>query len=433
MTLVSKPENIWVLKLTDKDIAEGAKYAAISLPWTFNRMMMNTSSYGQQSRALNIAKGIVVQEALRRALSNRGIVPKVQRKSQRDEDLFDFCLHFGGRLSKLDVKSISYYNNYADVGREPLTPELIIANAGYAGADWRRFFPMLVPHTQIKQEKEGYCFCITSSIDTRRDIDTKRIGYALTAFPYGESLVFLSSQKLCLSREGVSKGFYIECSYRSQALLNNGELHLTVIGEWAGTLKKLNVRIKRNSTATTIGPFSCVSCFQIGREEYDKLYGQVNITVCRNEFEDPVYNTARRNINIEPSNSLALVREDFCNLMLPVDYTVYAIGWVTKEEFIQKCRNYTGWVWPLDKINKFKNQPWSQITANDVQTISRAGFADCIQKNPPSVRVGCMKTTGRGAGACCYVFPNVFGHGGLKETNLYVLPQDLHIMDELGA
>ncbi len=43
-----------------------------------------------------------------------------------------------------------------------------------------------------------------------------------------------------------------------------------------------------------------------------------------------------------------------------------------------------------------------------------------------------MKTSGGpGGNACCYVFPNVRG-GGIRETNLYVLPQDLTIMDELG-
>ena len=39
-----KPNDIWVLKPTIDDLKVGANYAAITLPWTFNRMMMNTGS-----------------------------------------------------------------------------------------------------------------------------------------------------------------------------------------------------------------------------------------------------------------------------------------------------------------------------------------------------------------------------------------------------
>ena len=38
---------------------------------------------------------------------------------------------------------------------------------------------------------------------------------------------------------------------------------------------------------------------------------------------------------------------------------------------------------------------------------------------------------GRGGGSCCYVFPNIGRNGGVKETNLFVLPQDLKTMDSL--
>lgn len=431
MKLLSKSDEIWLLKPTKDDLIAGAEYAAITLPWTFNRMMLNTSSAGQQSRALNIAKGIVGQEMLRLALLERGISPQVQRKSYRDEDLFDFHLPIKGTVRKLDVKSINYYTNYGDVGREPFSSELIMTNASYPGPDWRRFFPMLVPHTQIGQDKEAYCFSIASSIDFRGDIDTNRIGYALTAFPYGKPMAFLSSKRLVLARESAGKGLYIRFSYTTEYLLNAVELPLTVLGEWDGTLKKVQVHLKRNNTVSGIGPFSSVSSFQIERENYDNLYGRIEVTVSQNEFDDPVYNSSRRNINVEPDETLVFARSDFCNLMLPTDYSMYVIGWVMKEEFLQKCRNYTGWVWPNDKVNKYENQPWSQITEKDEKAITRAGFDDCIQDKPRLLKAGWMKTHGGGGGACCYVFPNIGRNGGVKETNLYILPQDLHIMDEL--
>ena len=146
---VTDASDIWVLTPTEVDLAEGARYASVTLPWTFNRMMLNTGSAGQQLRGLNIAKGIVGQEVLRQELTRRGMSLDVQRKSHRDVDLFDFFLVVHGHRRKLDVKSVNFYSDYATLGRDPISPQLIADNAGYCGPDWRHFFPLLVPHTQI--------------------------------------------------------------------------------------------------------------------------------------------------------------------------------------------------------------------------------------------------------------------------------------------
>lgn len=103
-----------------------------------------------------------------------------------------------------------------------------------------------------------------------------------------------------------------------------------------------------------------------------------------------------------------------------------------KVDFLQACRKYSGWVWPNDRVNKFENQPWTQITEKDKSTISAVGFEDCIQTKPSLLRAGWMKTTGRGGGACCYVFPNIGHGGGVKETNLFVLPGDLWEIEDLA-
>ena len=188
MRKLKTKKDVWVLTPSANDLKAGAYYAAVSLPWTFNRMMLNTTSAGQQHRALNIAKGIVGQDMLKREMKRVGIKAQTQRKSYRDEDLFDFNAEIGGTLTKLDLKSVNYFTNYSPIGRKPFSVDLLMKYARYAGADWRTFFPMLVPHTQIEQSKEGYCFAIACSIDLRKDIATKRTGYALTAFPYGRHL-----------------------------------------------------------------------------------------------------------------------------------------------------------------------------------------------------------------------------------------------------
>ncbi|ABI67378.1 hypothetical protein [Syntrophomonas wolfei] len=183
--MFTRAEDIWELKPLAEDLEAGARYASITLPWTFNRMAYNTGSKGQQGRGLNIAKGIVAQKMLSRALSERNVVAEVQRKSHRDDDLFDFQVVINGKMSKLDLKSWNYFSNYNVSGREPFTSALIEKNAGYAGPEWRKFFPMLVPHTQIGQEKEAYCFGLASSIDFRNNVEADRDGYILTAYPYG--------------------------------------------------------------------------------------------------------------------------------------------------------------------------------------------------------------------------------------------------------
>lgn len=431
MSSLADPSDIWVLKPNEQDLITGASYASITLPWTFNRMMMNTSAAGQKSRALNIAKGIVGQEMLRRALSDRGVSPQIQDKSHRADDLFDFRFTINGETKRLDVKSVNYYTNYAAVGREPLSPTLVVNNADYPGPDWRRFFPMLVPHTQIGQEKQAYCFAIASSIDFRDDIDTNRTSHLITAFPYGGSLGFMCSKRLCLERESAGQGFYLDCTYHTQSMFGAEGFNLTILGEWDGNPKKEIVHILPGQAASKIGPFSCVSSFQVDRSDWDTLYGQIEVIVCANEFKIPVLNSSRKNINVEPLDQLILTRSDFCNLILPTDYTLYVIGWILKEDFLKKCRDYSGWVWPMDRVDRYMNQTWSQITDSDRTSITRAGFSDCIQDRPRLLKAGWLKTNGRGGGACCYVFPNIGSQGGVKETNLYVLPKDLRTPTDL--
>jgi len=427
MKKLSQAEEIWVLRPTEADLVAAARYAAISMPWTFNRMMKNTAAAGQCERALNIAKGIVAQEVLRRQLVQRGIAPQVQRKSHRDEDFFDFCIPVAGADVKLDVKSVNYYSNYPGTGRLPFAPQLLVENAGYSGPDWRRFFPMLMAHTQIGQDKEMYCFAIASSIDPRKDLFADRSNHKIAAFPVGEHLPFLSSKKLCQAREGAGKGFYLGCSYESNSLLEAEGATVQIIGEWAGSLCEREVPLSCGSEFET-GPWSCVSAFQLQVKDLSYFTGNLHTRVLSNEFDGDVRNARMENVNQYPSEPLVLTLADFCNLILPDDYTLYFIGWTTKKDYLEACRKYHGWVWPKDSVNKYENQPWSP-TGDDHKLFERIGFAECVTGG--AVAFGALKTTGRGNGACCYVFPNTHG-GGLRETNLYVLPQDLNIMDDLA-
>lgn len=428
---LSSAEQIWVIEPTEDELIKGARYASMTLPWTFNRMMLNTGSSGQQRRALNIAKGVVGQLMIQRALNDRGVSAQAQTKSYRDEDLFDLEVPVDGTTVRFDFKSIHYFKDYTVEGRAPLTSDLIIEHAEYPGPSWPRFFPMLIPHTQIRQDKEAYMFALAESIDPRRDIDTDRLSYAITAFPYGETLPFFSYKKLCLAREAAGQGFYLSLNYRPGSMLDGGELEVRLNGEWDGQAQLLDVVIPEPGVERIAGPFSCLASVGISREALEYFSGRLEIGVARNEFVTPLLNTARRNVNTPPNQLLRLVKSDFVNLILPSHYKLYVVGWTTKEDFLENCTHYQAWIWPKDSVDRFKNQPWAQFTEKDKNAIRNAGFSDAMQSNPSRLAAGWMKTTGRGGGACCYVFPNIGHNGGVKEHNLFVLPSDLRPLDDL--
>lgn len=428
MTMLSKASQIWKVSPSPEDFEAAAAYASVTLPWTFNRLMYTSTSNSLCTRALNIAKGVVAQKALLREFTKRGISAREEVKSYRSDDRYDFLVQINGAEKKLDVKSINYYTDYEQLGRQPLSRELIVANAGYPGPEWSHFFPMLMAHTQIAQPKEIYCFAIASSIDFRRKILTNRSGYAITAFPYGAYSAFLSNKKLILAREEARKGVFIKCEYKTNSLYGNDNLALTILGEWNGTFKKKVVTLQPDSLIAESGPFSGVASFQLEPQGYDLIrsHGRLEISVSRNDFVTSVRNSKKENVNIPPVGPLVISSGDFCNLIFPSDYTLYFMGWIAKEDYLKSCRKYPAWVWPKDSVNKLINQPW-QLTGNDRKTLEGKGFDDCITGKPPRLEAGWMKAS-QGGGACCYVYPNMHG-GGLRETNLYVLPQDLETMD----
>ena len=430
---LTRASDILVLKPKRNELLMGSNYASFTLPWTFNRMMQNTGSSGQNSRGLNIAKGIVGQEMLRRALKDIGISNEAEAKSHRDDDFFDFKIKVGENHHHFDVKTFHHYTDYGAEGIETFSPQLVIKNAAYNGPDWRRFFPMLIPHTQILQNKENYVFAIACSIDPRKDILTNRRDLRITAFPYAEHLAFFSSRKLCILRENAKKGIYLKIEYKRSGLFDKGEYELLIIGEWDGKVKLITARLDEPELNKQIGPFSCIDSIQINPQEYENLEGQINISISKNKFTHPVLNSTKININIPPKPPMIFTRDNFCNLILPTDYKLFFLGWIPKNEYLTKCRKYSGWVWPSDKVDRFSNQIWFKITERDFRTLNSAGFSDCIQKKPSMINAGWMKTSGMGTGACCYLFPNIGYRGGVKETNLFILPKDLYVMSDLKS
>ena len=429
MTRLTEPGQIWTVTATSDELRKGAEYAEVTLPWTFNRLMLNTGSSGQQERGLNIAKGIVAQKMLVRALQDKGLPIEEQVKSHRNEDLFDLSIPVNGSKVKFDLKSVNYYSDYAPMGRDALTPELVIKNADYPGPEWHRFFPMLVPHTQIDQDKEAYCFAIAESIDPRNNPLHGREAFHLVAFPYGIHLPFFTSKRLCQMREQANQGFYITVEYEPVDLLAAQEIEFALMGEWGGEAQRVTLTLTEGQTIDVEEPFSCLSSFKISRKSYEEFPGRIKIKVVRNDYNEPFLNTKRKDVNVPPKDEFCIHAGDFCNLYLPEPYVLHLLGWIERHDFLERYLDYPAWVWPKDSVDKYSNQRWERAYNNDQSLMTKLG------QNLPNIEdtipAGLMKTTGRGGGACCYVFPNVFRRGGVSETNLYVLPQDLKPMDTL--
>jgi hypothetical protein len=431
MNKFTSKDDIWRISPTKKHREMAAAYASRTLPWTFNRMSKLSSAKGQLERAINIVKGIAAQETLREKLRSVGIDCPAQKKSHRDEDLFDFHLNFGGTPKKYDVKSMAYYNNYPNDVRVPLTPAFIEKNRSYSGPDWRNFFPMLVPHTQINQPKEGYLFAISESVDIRKTVLDRRDFHFICAFPYGDDIAFFTNRRLCAAREETKQGFYLSLELSDGA----APMKVRVLYEWVenGTNKSMTEEVTVRSTSKTkrIGPMSVLNCVELPEDQYRQFEGLVILHVDKNELRRSVLDSQMRDINKSPSDPLVYSHADFGNLVLPIDYIINFIGWLAKDEFLRAFQNYPAWVWPIDKKNRFENSPWSQVTENDVRLLEKLGVKAVRDGSTKALCCGLMKTSGLGQGACCYVFPNIF-RTGLKETNLYVLPKDLWTMDSLS-
>jgi hypothetical protein len=412
-----KKSQIVSLKPTDKQKSVGSQYALKTLPWTFNRMMSNTSTTGQNSRALNIAKGVVAQSLFKSALTDLGVNAEEEKKSHRDSDLFDLRFNINGNETKFDFKSFNIYTDYVLKGREPFSIDFLIKNQDYPGPIWTQFFPMLVPHTQIGQDKDAFIFALGVSKDFRKwNPESEQENNVLATFPFGENLPFYMSPKLCIEREKAKKGFFVKVLIENNILANpKGKFNLS--GEYNG--KTVNYEVSSNSKSQVLGPFSCLS--SIWTKDSGVILGLETLTIKleKNEMKSPVLSATRKNLNAEPE-SMEFRQKDFCNLILPDDYEMHLLGWINKEEYIERCLSYPAWIWPKDSEDKFSNQQWTTFSEGDKTTMAKV-LGDGID---PKIGLGIMKTTGRGGGAACYFYPNIHG-GGVKETNFYVLLDDL--------
>ena len=404
---------------------EGAEYALKTLPWTFNRMMANTSPAGQNSRALNIAKGVVAQGLFRELMIESGRKVAEQEKSHRNSDLFDLRVQGGNHEVLLDLKSFNIYTNYKIKGRPDFSLDYLLECQSYDGPLWTKFFPMLVPHTQIQQaSKDAYVFALGASRDFRKlELKDEKAENVFAVFPFGPWLPFLTSSKLALLREENSNEFYLQVQVKADTQpKEKSEIHF--VGESQGVTVTRSVRA--NGAPVKVGPFSLLASIYTESKQLLSGLEEIRVSISNQGYSEKVLNSARRNINEPPQEPLVYSRKDFCNLILPEDYTVHFLGWITKPDFRKASRSHRAWVWPKDSIDKFSNQAWATFSDRDKKDLAKVE-EDMEFKGG----VGALKTTGLGNGAACYFYPNMYG-GGVREMNFYCLLNDLSPLSILG-
>ena len=404
---------------------KGANYALRTLPWTFNRMNANTSPAGQNSRALNISKGVVAQSLFLQIMKELGANPVEEDKSHRSPDLFDLRLRHGSSEIAVDFKSFSVYTNYKIPDRPEFSIGYLLENQNYDGPEWARFFPLLVPHTQIQQDtKDAFVFALSESQDFRKLNLAGDYGVSKFAvFPWGSWLPFLTSSKLALLREGSQQEMHLKIEINGSNFSSDDQL--VFVGESKG--KSVSYRISAEEGTQFVGPFSLLSSIYTEEIGTVRRLVELRVEVEDQGYADKVLNSAKRNINQAPEGALSFTSKDFCNLTLPEDYTLHFLGWITKEEFRDASIRRNPWVWPKDSVDKMKNQAWSTFSDRDKKDLGKI-YHDGVFRGG----VGALKTTGLGNGAACYFYPNMYG-GGVREMNFYCLPSDLWSVKSLGG
>lgn len=414
MTRVNDADQILQVSPTLPERKSGARYAAISLFWTYDRMRQEAKrSNATRNQAFNIAKGLVGQKCLQRALDERGVEIKLEEKSHRETDSYDLRFPEQSSFSDLDLKTFNHFTDYGVDEKPPLDRNLIGDNIDYEGPEWGHFFPMLVPYDQFSQDKEAYCFAISSSIDYRSHIEG-RGGYELYAYPDTNNAVgeFLVSD--IEGRESRSEALSI--SVKTSVNGKKTPLELKVIGEINGNLEERWIEV--TSTPTMFGPVSGVASFKITEETYRTLDNQgshIEIEVASSPADDAL-----------SRNSLKLTTDDFHNLLMPSEFTFYFVGWITKQGFKSQAQTHPGWRRP-SRDEFTRNKRWTDLSDRDERFL-RGNELGWTIADDRAVQGAVRQDAG------CYYYPKLdrqnMDWGGLQRTNLYVLPGDLRPMDE---
>jgi len=438
---------IWKTKVSHDDYKESLEYATISLPWTFDRMHYGPRTQkAVNNRLWHIMSGVLNQTILERELKSRGYHCEMDWSHYRLTDIFDFRIGDG----IYDIKTQSIFAEYDETNeRTRFTPELLIKNRSYPGPEWRHFFPLTVPMTQlnVEHEKNGYIFGLADMPFDQRKLSPREGDKGFwCAAPFGDAHTFFHKTRLIHKREEVSSGFnpFLEWK-KNQATLDSRrkEISVTLYGEWAGNRKTTTTRLSPGQKINVDSEMSSLSCVRVNHPDTLAQGDTLKIYV-KNKLKEKVFDITNPNKNLNnPKFVWELGEESFVNLRVPEDYVVYWLGHIPLEEFTQRFLVYPCYFIPHPQ-NMSENAPGrpsddfrEEMERQDRRRENAIGkgvktpWPELSPRvNGKAIRLGILIAVtrmGRNVGAACYTYPPY----ALSESALYVLPQDLYVMDFL--
>ncbi len=449
MQRLTDSKEIWSAKVTKPDINEALEYATISLPWTFDRMRYGPRTQNSRNRTLfHIMYGVLNQTILQRLLEARGLECSKDWTHYRVSDVFDFVVD--GRI--YDVKTMLIFSQYDEQNaRPPFTTGSVTKNRSYSGREWKRFFPMLVTHSQIdvRSEKDSYIFGIGQMLhDMIKARPEMGDGGFWAAPPYETAAAFFQSVSVISARENDGAGFQVALEWRRGIRRVNGiadrELTLTLFGEWDEEPVKEEVRLPENGSVVSSQEFSSLSCLRAQHPAVLDSEDRIVVTAV-NHFDERIQKLSDPRVDLnDASFSWVLDRDSFVNLDVPSDYRVHWVGHIPLAEFAQTFQSYPAYFSPspanlelnvdarpadglrrnLSRLGRAR-----QRALEDGLAVHWPDFSLLIQGNHVEAGLLVAAQMGwRSLGAACYYYPPY----GFRETALYVLPKDLYLMESIS-
>lgn len=445
--LSSVQEILGPFEAQKSEIEEAINYAKVSLPWTFDRMRYGPRAQNSvNDRLIHILLGVLNQTILERVLTGKGYECSKQWKKYRDSDVFDFIVN----KKIYDVKTTHIYSEYSEANkREEFSPKLLLSNKDYEGPEWRHFFPMMVPISQLTVDtiKDAYIFGISETYqDLRHTTPMKTDRGFWCAAPFGSAFYFMQSTRVIKQREEEGKGFKIRASWkRSQDTINGKrkKATMTLFGEWAGDRQTETLELSERKTKTGVKEFSSLSCIRLEHpallDEFDEIFISVE-----NEFDKFIARPTNPKINLNDPNFVWKVgSQSFVNLQIPKDYHVFWVGFIPFTSFTSLFPSYPSYFIPHPS-NMDINQPGKAVpnikerleglnrrrekALAEGKRIPWPDFVSFIRGG--EIKAGLLiarQRFGRSIGAACYFYPPY----GFQETAIYVLPKDLYCMEYL--
>ena len=405
------------------------------------------AQHSVNDRLIHILLGVLNQTILERILTKKGYKCEKQWKKYRDSDIFDF--HVNGKT--YDVKTTQIYTEYsAKNERENFSPEFLIANKDYEGPEWRRFFPMMVPISQltIDKVKDAYIFGISETYQDIRHIEPKKSDKGFwCAAPFQKAFYFMQSTYVIKRREEAGKGFRVRVSWRlKQRTLSEQRkmARMTIFGEWDGDRQTEILDLKESKTVISEKEFSSLSCVRLENPAVLGEFDNIVISV-ENNFKEIVTKPNNPKINLNDDNFEWILQKDsFVNLRMPEDYKVRWVGFIPFAQFSAIFPSYPSYFIPRPRdmsvnvpgeaINKirekfayFSKRRDKAIAEN--KEIPWPDFLSLIGKKG-QINAGFLiaaQRFGRPIGAACYFYPPY----GFSESAIYVLPKDLYCLEFL--